>query len=384
MTVVDVDSHFEIAVSAEDHPLYALRESFPSNERFLAQMVGGNLLELTPTEDAPPDALLASFLPEQNRSSGGYATLDPPAESGFASLTAEDGLAWMDKVGIDFSLINPGGIGILAATLTEHRAEALRLSNTFLAEYLAGHTDRMAPVTMVDWRDLDAGIAELTRMRAAGSRAFWIRAEPFGDKSPAHPDLDRIWSAATDLGMVAILHVGNAPVRVTDGWANVGWNQPGGGGPFGFFRLAAGMSHQDAELMLASMVYGGVFGRHPNLTVITEELGIDWLPYLVRRIDRLSMAGPWPYDHTPSEMVRRNVRATPLAGLGDPNPLTSELVEISEMLVFSSDYPHGEGNGDPIALLEPSLKQLTTQGRAAFLGGTMADCFARMGDPLPR
>lgn len=384
MTVVDVDSHFEIAVSAEDHPLYALRESFPNNDRFLAQMLGGNLHALTPQEDAPPDALLAAFLPEQNRSSGGYATLDPPVESGFASLTADDGLAWMDKVGIDFSLINPGGIGMLAGSLTEHRAEAIRLSNAFLAEYLAGHTDRMAPVTMVDWRDLDAGIAELTRMREAGSRAFWIRAEPFGGMSPAHPDWDRVWSAATDLGMVAILHVGNAPGRFTDGWANIGWNQPGGAGPFGFFRLSAGMGHQDAELMLSSMIHGGVFGRHPNLTVITEELGIDWLPYFVRRIDKLSMAGPWPYDATPSEMVRHNVRATPLAGLGDPNPLTSELVGISEMLVFSSDYPHGEGNGDPIALLEPSLKQLTAQGREAFLGGTMAECFARMGDPLPR
>ncbi len=384
MPVVDVDSHFEIAVSAKDHPLSALRELFPTSDQFLAQMLGGNLRQLTPSDDAPPDAVLAAFLPEQNQSSGRYATLDPPAASGFASLTADDSLAWMDKVGIDFSMVNPGGIGMLAGALAEHRAEATHLSNTFFAEYLAGHTDRMSPVTLVDWRDLDGAIAELTRMRAAGSRAFWIRAEPYAGVSPAHPDWDRVWSAATDLGMVAILHVGNTPGRFADGWANVGWNQAGGTGLGGFFRLTAGMIHQDAELMLASMIYGGVFGRHPNLTVITEELGVGWLPYFVTRVDSLSNAGPWPFELTPAEMVRRHVRAAPLPGLGDPNPLTSALVGISEMLVFSSDYPHGEGNGNPIALLEPSLEQLTRQGRDAFLGGNIAECFARMGDPLLR
>jgi len=81
-------------------------------------------------------------------------------------------------------------------------------------------------------------------------------------------------------------------------------------------------------------------------------------------------------------MVRRNIRATPLIGLGDANPLTGVFRELPEMLVFSSDYPHGEGNADPIALYEPELSALEPELRTRFLGANMADCFARMGDPL--
>jgi predicted TIM-barrel fold metal-dependent hydrolase len=130
------------------------------------------------------------------------------------------------------------------------------------------------------------------------------------------------------------------------------------------------------------MLYGGVFGRHPNLTVITEELGVGWLPYFVNRCDSLTHAGPWPYDLTCGEMIRRNLRAAPLPGLGDPNPLTPELLAISEMLIFSSDFPHGEGNADPVNLFEPTLEQLDDGRKQAFLGGNIAECFARMGDPL--
>jgi hypothetical protein len=51
--------------------------------------------------------------------------------------------------------------------------------------------------------------------------------------------------------------------------------------------------------------------------------------------------------------------------------------------VFFSDYPHGEGNADPIAFYEPALSALDETLRVSFLGANMADCFARIGDPLP-
>jgi len=130
-------------------------------------------------------------------------------------------------------------------------------------------------------------------------------------------------------------------------------------------------------------MYGGVFGRHPNLTVITEELGVSWLPYFIARCDGLSAAGPWAFEASPGEMVRRNVRATPLIGLGDPNVAEGLLQQFPDTFVFSSDYPHGEGNADPLRLYEPALSLLDESLRQSFLGGNMAECFARMGDPLP-
>jgi predicted TIM-barrel fold metal-dependent hydrolase len=382
LSTIDVDCHLEVAVTPEEHPLRQLRDVLPSARSFVANAGAGDLRVVTPHEDVPHEDAFYDFLPPANRSSAEYAALTPPAEPAFQPMDAAARAAWMDEVGIDFAFMNPGSIGIMAALLTERRAEAMRLSNDHAVEQIDGRLDRFSPVSLIDFADLDVAISEMTRMRGLGSRAFWIRAEPFGGMSPAHPDWDRVWAAANDLGMVAILHVGNTPAPFAGGWGNAGWNQPEGTGLGGFFRFANSLRHHAAEMMLAGMVYGGVFGRHPNLTVITEELGVGWLPYFVSRCEILSYAGPWPFDRTPGEMIRQGLRAAPLPGLGDPNPLTNELLALSDMLIFSSDFPHGEGNGDPVNIFEPTL-ELLGDARSAFLGDNIAACFQRMGDPLP-
>ena len=39
------------------------------------------------------------------------------------------------------------------------------------------------------------------------------------------------------------------------------------------------------QLLLAAMVFDGVLERHPKLTVVVEEVGVDWLPHLVSALD---------------------------------------------------------------------------------------------------
>ena len=80
-------------------------------------------------------------------------------------------------------------------------------------------------------------------------------------------------------------------------------------------------------------------------------------------------------------MLRDQVRLTPLPGFGDDDAL-EVLATLPDMTVWSSDYPHQEGNADPIALYQPALDGLDATLRRRFLGGTMEESFARMGDPL--
>jgi predicted TIM-barrel fold metal-dependent hydrolase len=53
-----------------------------------------------------------------------------------------------------------------------------------------------------------------------------------------------------------------------------------------------------------------------------------------------------------------------------------------DMIVFSSDFPHFEGFTDPIGHYGEALAELTPARRERFLGGSMAEVFARMGDPI--
>jgi predicted TIM-barrel fold metal-dependent hydrolase len=380
--VLDVDTHFEVAFTADDHPLRDFATQFPSAERFVAEALARDLILAAPADTRPADADLLLFSPPANRSYTS-AAVDPAASVNphFPSASAAERLAWMDRIGIDAALVNPGVYARVIDYLDADRTTIVRLLNDFLADRLDGHTERLMPVTLLDWTDLDAAESELRRMRARGSRAFWVQAAPVGGVSPAHPSWDRIWSAAEDLGMVAILHIGNAP-PVFDGWANAGWTTEGGTGVGGFFRYANSLNHQAAETFITAMLYGGAFGRHPNLTVLTEELQIGWLPFLISRCEGLGSAGPWPFERSPGDMLRHHVRASPLIGVGDRGVLDHWMPQLPGMLVFSSDYPHGEGNAEPISLYGSLLAALDDSVRAQFLGGTMADCFARMGDPL--
>jgi hypothetical protein len=90
--------------------------------------------------------------------------------------------------------------------------------------------------------------------------------------------------------------------------------------------------------------------------------------------------GRYPYELTPTEFVRRNVRITPLPR-AHQSPMQL-LEQLPECVVFSSDYAHNESNPEPVKHYTPLLAGVEEDVRTSFLGGNLAECFARMGDPL--
>ena len=140
--------------------------------------------------------------------------------------------------------------------------------------------------------------------------------------------------------------------------------------------------------LIYALIYSGVFERFPKLTLLLAEVGTGWLPYLYREIDdRVSptaelFVGKYTLPLMPSEYLARNVKATPLSG-GNDHPLYAIINDLpEEMIVFSSDFPHFEGFTDPMAYYRESLQPLSEIQRTQFMGGTMENVYAGMGDPL--
>jgi predicted TIM-barrel fold metal-dependent hydrolase len=315
-----------------------------------------------------------------------------PQSQGLGAADVPGRLEWCDQVGIDFQFVNGGGFTGFELQIPDlaERRRAIRSANDVLLDDLDSVTDRFASVSICDASDLEFAIPELQRCRGRGSRAFHLRAEPPGGLSYAHPGFDRLWSAAIDLGMVPYLHIGNTPANIAAGWANMPIDNTTTGAA-GLMRLAQMTRHQSAETMLAAMTLGGVFGRFPKLTVLVAELWAGWLPFLAMRLDQNTdanrkaqsdmMLGAWPYDVSAGDFLRRNVRVSPLPGLG-PDGLPT-LRQEPGMVVFSSDYPHLEGSPKPIDIYQPDLDDLEADVRESFLYGNILEVFERMGDPLP-
>ena len=387
MRVVDVDSHyFEPPgwLSEVDPKLAAeLPESDPIER--VVRFVVGDLLDTVPREKLPED-LLDLLAPAGHRalehSLGRIAEESEAVDAAPPTMSydATARLAYNDEQGIDVQFLNPtfASNAIAAASRTgrpELMQRALEAFNTWSAQVCAGHTDRLVPTAMIDLADVDWAVAELGRMRAAGSRAFQIRAEPVrGEKSLAHPDLDPVWAAAADLGMAAVFHIGAARTEVDKGWY---FN---GGSPSNFALLHLVAGPMVPQVALAAMLIEGVFERHPGLVLIVEELGITWLPHFIQTMDSITTGahganfGMGPGDYTlpltPSEYMRRQVRVTPLVSSDPLRPVIDEVPE--EMLVFSSDVPHPEGRDGAVQICAAQLEGLPAARQERFFGGEIA------------
>jgi predicted TIM-barrel fold metal-dependent hydrolase len=382
--IIDVDSHWETTKFAPgEDPLGPWADDLPVGVERLAFGVAGDLLRALPEGHRPTAKQLLPGLVDMAKQRGGPIILHPQHDS-----TAAERVGWMDSVGIDHCLVNPGGYWQMLEFIGADRAKGVRRCNDFLTEQLSDESDRLHAVAVVDFSDLGAAVVELERARARGARAFFlytVAGKPPGGISPAHPDWDNVWTAAVRLGMVANIHVGNTASDFA-GWANIGWDEPGGAGVGGLVRLANTQRTHAAQNLLAGLLYGGVFARHPEVTVLLEEMRVNWVPPFLAMLERQSLPSPalgdWPWDVSGGDMLRRSVRITPLPGFGDDDAL-DVAAQLPGMVVFSSDYPHFEGNAAPLDIYRPAIDDLDDDVRSLFLGDSMEECFARTGDPLP-
>jgi predicted TIM-barrel fold metal-dependent hydrolase len=137
------------------------------------------------------------------------------------------------------------------------------------------------------------------------------------------------------------------------------------------------------ETQLLSLVAEGVFQKFPKLKVVLIESGFTWLPTWLWRTAKtwrgVRAEVPW-IDRSPAEIVRDHVRFTlqPLdAPPGDPGALqrTLEHVGSDRLLLFSTDYPHWQFDGD--AVLPDGLPR-DTMGQ--LLIDTALDTYPRLRD----
>jgi hypothetical protein len=106
---------------------------------------------------------------------------------------------------------------------------------------------------------------------------------------------------------------------------------------------------------LSSLICEGVFTKFPELKVVLIESGFTWLPAHLWRLTKfwrgLRMEVPW-VDRAPAEIARSNVRLTLQPCDGPPSAEAFQRLldhmQSDEMLLFSTDYPHWQFDGDAV------------------------------------
>jgi len=151
-----------------------------------------------------------------------------------------------------------------------------------------------------------------------------------------------IYAAAARHGLPVGLHAGSSFRHPT---TPVGWTS--------YYAEDYVSQSQAFQTQLTSLICEGAFSKFPSLRVVLLESGVTWLPAHLWHLDKfwrgLRMEVPW-VDRPPFEIVRDQVRLTlqPCDAPPDPDQMRRLIEHMGSdtLLLFSTDYPHWQFNGE--------------------------------------
>jgi predicted TIM-barrel fold metal-dependent hydrolase len=246
----------------------------------------------------------------------------------------------LDAFGVRHAICNTlyGGQVAVSETMGAAICSAV---NDWIADKWLSRDPRLRASIVVPAQAPHLAVEEIER-RAADRRFVQILlpvgAEMMYGKSYYWP----IWAAAEKHGLPVGLHAGSmmryAPK--SNGWPS-------------HVLHAYGAQSQIFEDQLLSLVSEGVFARYPSLRIVLLESGVSWLPgFLWRSVKTwrgVRAEVPW-VKRPPAEIIRDHVRLTmqpfdtpPDAGIVEQ---VIEQIGSDDMLLFATDYPHWQFEGD--------------------------------------
>jgi uncharacterized protein len=244
----------------------------------------------------------------------------------------------MDIEGIDVNLMLPSGWFGCWTTIDDVALESAiyEAYHRWMADYCAIFPDRLKGVILVSARDVETSLAELHRAaKESWPLALFVYA-PY--QFPLdHPDLEPIWQAAAEYDLAIALHTFTvmppyAPGGL-DSWDNL-WLQRSSAHPW------------CGQRNMAAIIGSGIMDRYPSIRVGTLEAGHGWLPVWIKRLEEhtnLCAEALPPLKETIRSYVTGG-RYFQSIEVSEGAEITQSVIDLlgPDILVFGSDYPHGE------------------------------------------
>jgi predicted TIM-barrel fold metal-dependent hydrolase len=346
--IVDADSHvMETATFLTDHADPHVRDRLPPVARGRSRLD----LDVAPHTGDERSALLAL--------GDGLIRHGPKWHAALGAMDSDERSQALDLLGFEHQVVYSS----LCSPLfdigdPDLRYGAYRAHNRAMAAF-CGDDPRLVGVAMCDLDDVGSAVGEIEAAFELGLGLVWLPARAPGGRSPGHPDHDSVWERLAERRTPFVLHVGSGQLGIGDAWMNDGRTPTEQGvgaeiiGSKDFMVV-----YQPAERFLSVLVLDGVLERHPGLRGGAIEMGADWVPAMLRRLDHAvaiwSRSEPrlGEFARTPSEQAAAQLRFTPypfedVGGMSrDADP---------RLFLFSSDYPHAEGGRDPLSRFDRSL-----------------------------
>jgi predicted TIM-barrel fold metal-dependent hydrolase len=251
----------------------------------------------------------------------------------------------MDSLGISHGIVYPnvGGFGnqnFLRVDDKDLRIACVQIYNDWMNDLQSRSGDRILPMALVPWWDIDACVAEVERASTNGARGIVMCSNPHDSGMPnfAQPDWRPFWEVCEALEMPINFHIGSSE-------GDIDWS---GSVPYDTWSGDVKLSLGGAAIFLgqvrwlSNLLISDVPETYPNLKFVSVESGIGWLPFLLEALDyQFGETAPEHLSHLsmkPSEYFKRQFYG---CFWFESRSLGSAIEQLGAgQVMFETDFPH--------------------------------------------
>ena len=286
----------------------------------------------------------------------------------------------MDRQRVDTAIIYPGSIGLMSEFALEDDDLYYATSWAYLRwfdEHWGFNVERTLFAPVVSMRNPERSGEQIDWLAERGCKVVTFCTGPAYGRSPGDTHFDPIWGRLNEAGIVAAYHI-NDGMRGYKAARSAAWGEEA----YPTFmtqsawQWAWAYGEVPAMETFSSLVYANLFERFPNLRVLSAEHGCEWIPWLLRRMDKMrgmGRNGRWlngQLKERPSEVFKRHFRVVPFWE-DDLMPVIEQLGS-TDVIVGGSDFPHSEGLAFPTQLVEHISELSKDEQRAVIRDNGMA------------
>jgi predicted TIM-barrel fold metal-dependent hydrolase len=240
-------------------------------------------------------------------------------------------LADQDRDGVAAEIIYPT-VGMLICNHPDFdfKKACFDAYNRWLQAYCSHAPDRLVGMGQTALRSVKEGIADLERIKAMGFKGVMMPGNP-AESDYDDPIYDPFWEAAVALELPLSFHILTSSADSLKNQRGPKINS--------FLAIIRGC--QD---IMGTLIFSGVFERHPRLRVVCVEADAGWAPHFMYRMDhaykrhRYWMKGK-ELQRLPSEYFRENISLT------FQDDWTAFLFAEHlgpKQLMWANDFPHSD------------------------------------------
>jgi len=236
-----------------------------------------------------------------------------------------------------------------------YRTEMFRAYNEWLSDYCSIDRKRLIGLGQTAMASPEQGIRDLEEIKKLGLKGVMMPGFP-DIEDYDHEMYDPFWEAAVELDMPLSFHI----LTYKDGLGKAR-------GPKVNAFMSIIRGNQD---IIGTMIFSGVFQRHPKLRVVCAEADAGWVPHYMYRMDHAIKTNPFTagqvtLEKDPSDYFRENIYLT-----FQDDIIALKLKDFfnKERMMWASDFPHLDSTyPHSIKMLTEQTSEMTQQEKTWLL-----------------